>query len=59
LAPAQFLTAPAKVIALWPEGVPGRKIDAGPERIVDGRVVNVHDPSLTYYAPIERRPAPP
>ena len=51
LAPAQFLTAPAKVIPLWPEGVPGRRPDAGPERIVDGRVVNVHDPSLTYYPP--------
>ena len=51
LAPAQFLTAPAQVIALWPEGVPGRRPDAGPERIVDGRVVNVHDPSLTYYPP--------
>ena len=46
---SQFLTAPAKVIALWPEGVPGRKPDAGPERIVDGRIVNVHDPSLTFY----------
>jgi xylan 1,4-beta-xylosidase len=51
LAPAQFLAAPARVIALWPEGVPGRRPDAGPERIVDGRVVNVHDPSLTYYPP--------
>jgi beta-xylosidase/acetyl esterase/lipase len=48
---SQFLTVPARVIALWPEGVPGRKSTAGPEQTVDGRVINVHDPSLTYYPP--------
>jgi xylan 1,4-beta-xylosidase len=51
LAPAAFLAKPPKVIALWPEGVPGRKPDAGPERMVDGRVSNVHDPSLTVRLP--------
>ena len=47
----QLLLAPSRVIGLWPEGVPGRKPGAGPEQLVDGRVGNVHDPSLTYYAP--------
>ncbi|HEX8029569.1 MAG TPA: family 43 glycosylhydrolase, partial [Vicinamibacterales bacterium] len=49
LTAAQFLRAPAQAIALWPEGVPNRRFDAAPERIVDGRVTNVHDPSLLYY----------
>jgi acetyl esterase/lipase len=43
--------AEPKVIPLWPEGVPGLKPDAAEERIVDGRVVGVHYPSLTMYAP--------
>ena len=30
LAPSQFLTVPAQVIALWPEGVPGRKPTPAP-----------------------------
>jgi xylan 1,4-beta-xylosidase len=51
LAAAQFLKIPSQVITLWPEGVPGRRAGAGPEQIVDGRVTNVNDPSLTYYAP--------
>ncbi len=50
LRPAQFLRAPTQVIPIWPEGVPRRRADAGPERFVDGRVTNVHDPSLTFYA---------
>lgn len=41
----------AQVIPLWPEGVPGLKADAAAERIVDGRVVGVHHPSLTVYRP--------
>jgi xylan 1,4-beta-xylosidase len=48
---SQFLRVPTSVIRLWPEGVPGRKAGAGPEQTVDGRIINVHDPSLTYYAP--------
>jgi acetyl esterase/lipase len=43
--------ADPKIIPLWPEGVPGLRADAAPERIVDGRVVGVHYPSLTVYAP--------
>lgn len=41
------------VIPLWPEGVPGLKADAAEERVVDGRVVGVHYPSLTVYRPAE------
>jgi len=48
---AQLLKAPARVIALWPEGVPGRKVEGSSEQIVDGRVVNVREPSLVYYPP--------
>jgi len=40
-----------QVIPLWPEGVPGLRADAAPERIVDGRVVGVHYPTLTVYRP--------
>jgi acetyl esterase/lipase len=43
--------AEPKVITLWPEGVPGLKADVAEERIVDGRVVGIHYPSLTLYAP--------
>ena len=42
-------------IMLWPEGVPGAIKDGGPEVLLDGRVSNVHQPSLTPYpAPQER-----
>ena len=50
LRPSQFLAVPTQVIPIWPEGVPRRRADAGPERVIDGRVSNIHDPSLTYYA---------
>ncbi len=45
-----------QVIDLWPEGVPGLKPDAGPERIVEEtRLANIHCPNLTYYpAPFAR-----
>jgi acetyl esterase/lipase len=39
------------VIPLWPEGVPGFKADAPPETIIDGRFTNVHEATLTMYAP--------
>lgn len=42
--------APA-VLPLWPEGVPNRRADAPPEAVVDGRIVHVHEPTLTVYAP--------
>ena len=51
LTPPEFLTVPRRVIALWPEGVPGLRADASPDREVDGRIVNVHIPTLTYYPP--------
>ena len=38
------------VINLWPEGVPGLRADATAEKDVNGRVGNVHQPTLTYYA---------
>jgi acetyl esterase/lipase len=40
-----------RVIPLWPEGVPGLRSDAAEEKIVNNRVVGVHYPSLTVYAP--------
>jgi acetyl esterase/lipase len=40
---------PRKAISIWPEGVPGRLPDAGPERVEDGRVYNVHDPTISWY----------
>jgi len=46
---AAATAAEPKVIPLWPEGVPGLKPDATDERIVDGRVVGIHYPSLTVY----------
>jgi acetyl esterase/lipase len=40
------------VVELWPEGVPGLRLDAGPEEDVGGgKFVNVHHPTLTGYAP--------
>jgi acetyl esterase/lipase len=41
----------ARVIELWPEGVPGLRADASEERVVDGRIENIHRPTLTMYAP--------
>lgn len=39
------------IVPLWPEGVPGLRPDAAEEKIVNQRVVAVHYPSLTVYAP--------
>lgn len=41
---------------IWPEGVPGLKSDATPEVHEDGRIWNVHQPTLTYIAPAVDRP---
>lgn len=38
-------------IVLWPEGVPGLRPDAGPEKEDNGRFSNIHHPTLTRYAP--------
>lgn len=43
------LAATQTVIPLWPEGVPGAKAIAEPERDVDGRVSHVHHPTLTFH----------
>ncbi len=48
-APAQGMNR--KVVELWPEGVPGLRADASEEKLVNGRVVNVHRPTLTVFAP--------
>lgn len=40
-------------IPLWPEGVPGLRADAAPEKVVNNRVTAVHYPTLTVYAPPE------
>lgn len=39
----------ARVIPLWPEGVPNAKADGGVERFEDGRVYNVQVPTLTFF----------
>ena len=44
------------VIPLWPEGVPGAKPGLGPETMVDGRIANVTEPTLTVFAPGVDRP---
>lgn len=39
------------VIPLWPEGVPGLKSNATPEVEFNGRFTNIHNPTITMYAP--------
>jgi acetyl esterase/lipase len=39
----------ARVIPLWPEGVPNAKANGGVERFEDGRVYNVQVPTLTFF----------
>jgi len=39
------------VIELWPEGVPDLRADASEEKVVNGRVTNVHRPTMLVYAP--------
>jgi acetyl esterase/lipase len=41
-----------RVIVLWPEGVPNAKPDGGVERLEDGRVYNVQNPTLTVVRPV-------
>jgi acetyl esterase/lipase len=49
---ASLPAAEPRVLDLWPEGVPGLKPDAGPEKDDgQGRFSNIHHPSLTLYAP--------
>ena len=54
LSPSQLLQVPAAEIALWPEGVPGAPINPAGSRIeqfADGRISNVHVPTLAVHAP--------
>lgn len=51
LALASLATAAPQTIDLWPEGVPGLKADASPEKIADGRITNIHHPSLLVFKP--------
>ena len=44
-----LLRAEPPVIDLWPEGVPGLRTDATPEKSTEGHVSNVHHPTLTVY----------
>ncbi|MDP3071459.1 MAG: alpha/beta hydrolase [Opitutaceae bacterium] len=51
---ASALAADPRVIPLWPEGVPGLKADAGPEKDDgSGRYSNIHHPTLTLHAPAQ------
>lgn len=47
--PARQAVSAEHTIPLWPEGVPGAKDPHGPEQVVDGRVSNVHEPTLTVF----------
>lgn len=52
LAVAVADAAESPAIPLWPEGVPGLKADAGPEKDDgSGRFTNIHHPTLTVLAP--------
>ncbi len=48
---ALVLATVPPVIELWPEGVPGLRKDATPEKEEDGRFTNIHRPTLTVFAP--------
>ena len=46
---ATFAKAAPRRIDLWPEGVPGLKPKPSAEKIVDGRITNIHHPSLLVF----------
>jgi acetyl esterase/lipase len=43
--------AESSPILLWPEGVPNLKTNASAEKIVDGRISNIHEPALLVFRP--------
>ncbi len=43
------LAAQPRVVQLWPEGVPGLKPNAAEEKIVEGRITGIHQPSLLVF----------
>lgn len=51
LAFASLAVAAPQTIELWPEGVPGLKAGASPEKITDGRTSNIHHPVLLVFKP--------
>jgi acetyl esterase/lipase len=54
LAPTGRAASP-DAIDLWPEGVPGLRADATPEKVAGGRAWNVHHPYMVVYpAPAEK-----
>ncbi len=53
---ARVVAAEPRVIDLWPEGVPGLKPDATPEKEDNGRFSNIHHPTLVMYAPTSVAP---
>jgi acetyl esterase/lipase len=52
------LAAPADgtVIPLWPEGVPDARPGLGSEHVEGGRISNVSEPTLTFFAPAVDKP---
>jgi len=53
-ASASAVRAQETVLPLWPEGVPNAQSAGGPERLEDGRVSNVHVPTLMYVGPMAK-----
>jgi acetyl esterase/lipase len=52
---AAAIAADPKTIELWPEGVPGLRADATPEKIEDARASNVHHPYVAVFpAPADK-----
>ena len=51
LALPAILAAAPPVIVLWPEGVPGLKANALPEKIENGRITQIHQPGLLVFPP--------
>ncbi len=48
---SKCFSAEPVVIPLWPEGVPGLKSNPTPEVEFNGRFTNIHNPTITMYAP--------
>lgn len=55
--PAGSAPVPSAVFPIWPEGVPDRLADAPPERVEDGRVYGVSEPTLSSF-PVARASKP-
>jgi len=53
VAAAQDAAVP--VVLLWPNGAPGSDGKTSPEKVENGRVTSVHQPSLTLYLPAKAK----